>query len=76
MGIVGGPTIYYGLCRGGPYSLKHLAHHERRHVVWRDPGTKRAIPGMIGPSAKHPGAIPGAYVFNIDRKEWDWQEGD
>lgn len=76
MGVVGGPEIYYGLCRGGPYSLKNLAHHDKRKEVWRDPHTTRAIPGMIGPSVKYPGAIVGAYVFDVERKEWDWQEGD
>jgi hypothetical protein len=75
MGEVRGPIIVYGICRGGPFSLRHLAHHERRHVVWRDADSKKAIPGLIGPSAKYPGAIPGTYVWNEDRSEWDWQEG-
>jgi hypothetical protein len=76
MGEVRGPTIFYGICRGGPFTLRQMAHHETRHVVWRDPDTKRAIPGMVGPSMKHPGAIPGTYVWHDERKEWDWQEGD
>lgn len=75
MSHVNGPKIYYGICRGGPFSLKNMAHHEIRHIVWRDPDTKRAIPGMIGPSMKHPGATPGAYVWDAERSEWDWQEG-
>jgi hypothetical protein len=76
MGEVRGPTIVYGLCRGGPFSLRQLAHHEREHVVWRDPDTKKAIPGLVGPSMKHPGAIPGCYVWDDSRKEWNWEEGD
>lgn len=75
MGEVRGPTIYYGRCRGGPYTLKNLAHHEARREVWRDADTKRAIPAMVGPSAKHPGATVGAYVWDAERHEWDWQEG-
>jgi hypothetical protein len=75
MGEVRGPTIYYGRCRGGPFTLKNMAHHESEHVIWRDPDTKRAIPGMIGPSAKYPGATPGRYIWIPDRHEWDWQEG-
>lgn len=75
MGVVGGPTIFYGICRGGPYTLKHFAHHEREHVVWRDADTKRAIPGLIGPSIKYPGATVGRYIFDVERSEWDWQEG-
>lgn len=76
MGEVRGPTIFYGRCRGGPFSLRNMAHHEREHVVWRDAYTKRAIPGMIGPSAKYPGATVGRYRWDEPRGEWDWQEGD
>lgn len=74
MGL-GGDPIYYGLCRGGPYTLKHLAHHETRKEVWRDADTNRAIPAMVGPSSKYPGATVGAYVWGAERGEWDWQEG-
>lgn len=76
MSLLDEQIVYYGLCRGGPLTLRRLAHHELEHVIWCDPDTKRAIPGMIGPSAKYPDATVGRYRFDVTRKEWDWQEGD
>ena len=68
-------TVYAGICRGGPYTLRRMVHHEAERVIWCDAYTRKAIPGMVGPSSKHPGATVGRYRWDAARSEWDWQEG-
>lgn len=66
------PLIYYGLCRGGPFNRKHLAHvGEGEYRIVFDELNKVVI-GYQGDLP--PGFTEGFYRHNADLNCWDWCE--
>jgi hypothetical protein len=68
------PRIFYGLCEDGPWSRKHLAHHEPSLPVWIDPDTNKAVAGQVGPSKAYPHIRRGFYRFNEEFGNWAWEK--
>lgn len=71
MGLINGPIIFYGRCRGGPYNAKQMAHGTKRYRVTVDLNNKKTFPAYCG--AEPPdGFAFGFYAFDETRGEWDW----
>lgn len=64
-----GVKISYGLCHGGPFNNKHLAHHGEVFPLAIDKTLRRANPGMV--ASADPNVAFGAYHFADGA--WNWQ---
>lgn len=64
-----GVKIYYGLCQGGPFNKKHLAHHREVFPIAIDKRTRKAIPAMV--ASADPEIAFGEYHFK--NGVWVWQ---
>lgn len=76
MGVVGGPVIYYGRCRGGPFNTRHLAHATTSYRAAIDKPSRRPVVGLQAVSAKHPDIEFGYYNWNETTREWDWDTAE
>lgn len=73
-----GIPMNFGLCHGGPWNKRHLAHHLGSYAVEIDPVTRVGIPlgaakaGSYPTGGKpQPGSKSGTYVW--DGSAWQWQ---
>ena len=63
-----GVPILYGRCDGGPWHMKHLAHHEPVYVVPVEQFSKKVMVAVRPGTA---GYTFGEYRWN--GKGWAWQ---
>lgn len=65
-----GVPMNYGLCVGGPFNKKHMAHATLDYRVAVNRVTKKGIPAMQATADPH--LKFGTYTF--DGKAWQWKE--
>ena len=66
-----GVPMNYGLCQGGPWDKKNLAHHEPVYLVPRDIHSKKIVIG-VRPGTK--GYTFGQYLWKD--KVWLWVDSE
>jgi len=67
-----GIPMNYGLCKGGPWNNKHLAHGEPTYLVAIDRHSKKPMIGVLQTSATQESFTFGTYRWAPFSKEWIW----
>lgn len=71
------PVLLYGICRGGPYDGKPIAHHKAlMEVAMAAEVPGRALPAQVGVSLQHPDVVWKAYIWQPALEEWHWDDSE
>lgn len=68
------PVLHYGICIGGPYAGRPVAHHQTVMEVMIDVASGRATPGLQAPSLAYPEIVTKAYVWQPALEQWQWDD--